>query len=134
MPRDGVRQAHACQQPVDHEQVCERAGVQGPRWALLGDEARVALGQAGRPLAQALNFPEEISQPTQQPVGEGTEATLHPSSPSAKGFMRERPLLRRQPSSREAIMGTCRACYRYRWRKAVGSGSGSTAYLRVISR
>ena len=71
LPRDGVRQAQARPQLVDHGQECERAGVQGPWRALLADEGRLALGQA-------FHFLEEFSQPTPQPVGEGAEVNQAP--------------------------------------------------------
>ena len=73
MPRDGVREAHARPKPVDHGQDCEQAGVQGPQQALLGDEGAVALGQAGRPPAEALDFLREVYQLAQQPVAGGAE-------------------------------------------------------------
>ena len=116
LPRDGIRQPHTRPQPVDHGQVRERAAVEGPRRAMLGDEGCVAISQAGRSLAQTLHLPQEIFQPAQQPVGERRSAMLHASSPRAKGFMWESPLRRRGPSGREAIMGNRRTWCPYRRR------------------
>ena len=123
LPRNGVHHAHPRPQPVDHRQVRERAGVQG----IFGDEGGVALGQAGRPLAQPLHLAQQVRHPAQQPVRKGAEV-----SPNAEGFMRESPLRRRGPSRREAIMLT--PWLPYWWREAAGSGSGCDAYLWGATR
>ena len=60
LPRNGIRQAHARPQPVDHGCDRERAGVQGSRRTFLEDEGTVALGQAGQPPTQTLHFLQKV--------------------------------------------------------------------------